>query len=278
MNTYEMHGALELASKGWPVFPLSGKVPAIAEKDGGHGCLDATTDMDQIEAWWTARPHANVGIATGKPARAFVLDVDPRHGGHVTLEALERKHGPLSLSVRAYTGSDGTHIYFAMPAGQDIGNSANRVGPGLDIRGTGGYIVAPPSIHPDTRRRYRWDEDAHPFEVGLLPAPEWLIKAALPPAPPPRPERPVIELSGTRAEKYALGALRNAVNKVASAPEGGRNMALNVGVWGLTRRFKDILGPQRIADAMAAAAIHAGLDQKETAATIASALRAGGVE
>jgi hypothetical protein len=98
------------------------------------------------------------------------------------------------------------------------------------------------------------------------------------PAPPRLPEPQTINLTGTRAERYALAALRNAADRVASAGEGARNKTLNVQTWGLTRNFVQALGGQRIADTMVAAGMAAGLDRKEVVCTVASALRAGGVQ
>ncbi|EQD41166.1 protein containing DNA primase/polymerase, bifunctional, partial [mine drainage metagenome] len=73
--------ARHYVSRGWPVFPLAagGKVPAIPRERGGHGCLDATLDMNRVEHWWSEYPDANVGISTGRRSGLLVIDVDPRH-------------------------------------------------------------------------------------------------------------------------------------------------------------------------------------------------------
>lgn len=136
--------ALQHAAVGWPVFPLvpRGKVPLIAKAHGGRGHRDATTDEAPIRAWWTRWPLANVGIATG---HAFdVLDVDPEHGGNETLAALVARHGPLPTTQESSTGSRGRHFLFRPNA--RVRCSAGRLGPGLDVRGHGGYIVVPPSV------------------------------------------------------------------------------------------------------------------------------------
>jgi hypothetical protein len=81
------------AQLGMPVFPCHGKVPLISKADGGHGFYDATTNLQQIQAWWQQCPMANIAYRTS--ATAPVLDVDPQHQGDDTLFALEQTHGAL---------------------------------------------------------------------------------------------------------------------------------------------------------------------------------------
>jgi hypothetical protein len=146
-------------ARGWRVFPLNGKVPLA----GSRGFKDASTDPEQH---WPQ--GCNLGIATG--AGLVVLDVDPHHGGDDALYELSSADGELPRTVSAETGSGGCHYYFSSRA--SVGCSAGVLGPGLDIRGDGGYVVAPPSIHPDTRRPYVWDNE--PDETPLAPLPDWL--------------------------------------------------------------------------------------------------------
>lgn len=153
--------AVGYAARGWRVFPLNGKIPLA----GSTGCLGATSDPGAITLW---PPGTNVGIATG--GGLMVLDIDNRHGGGDSLAELERKHGSLPGTVSVETGGGGEHLYFATKA--QVKNSAGRLGPGLDVRGEGGYIVAPPSVHPETGRTYAWDND--PADVELAPLPSWL--------------------------------------------------------------------------------------------------------
>ncbi|OBJ24630.1 bifunctional DNA primase/polymerase [Mycobacterium sp. 1245801.1] len=155
------------AQWGWPVFPLrpQQKVPAFptAHPEGdplrgvckgecgkpGHGLYDATTDVDRIRAYWTANPNANIGIATG---HAFdVIDVDLPDGPAswreiVAADAAPHIHGIVS------TASDGRHFLTA-PTGE--GNKA-RMLPGIDYRGLGGYVVAPPSWLGDHGHKWTW--------------------------------------------------------------------------------------------------------------------------
>lgn len=183
--------ALNLAALGWRVFPVHtpllgadgapprcscgtpgceciGKHPRTA-----HGFRDATTDSAVIRGWWTRWPNANVGVATGAVSGLVVLDVDPRHGGDVTLGELEARHGRLPETVVALTGGGGRHYLFAHPGGR-IRNSAGNLGVGLDVRGDGGYIVVEPSLHA-SGRRYAWELSRRPGEVALAPTPPWLL-------------------------------------------------------------------------------------------------------
>lgn len=173
VNQLSFHdAALFYASQGLAVFPLwPGKKNPLTSS----GYKDATTDEAKIRAWWDRWPKANVGIATGLISGLVVLDVDPRHGG---IESLEKLIADLGLVIEAptvWTGRDdgGRHLYFAHPGGQAIRCRSNLRGyPGLDVRADGGYVVAPPSIHPETGKRYRW-ADAPTLastEMLLLPA------------------------------------------------------------------------------------------------------------
>ena len=159
------------AARGWPVFPCIGKKPATP-----HGVKDASLDIEKINAWFGNGQTHNVGIATGAASGLLVLDVDPRHGGDVSLEALIDEHGDLPVTVQCETGGGGQHYYFLLPEGVEIKNGANVLGPGLDIRSTGGYVIAPPSIHPDTGRPYAWEWSGDPEEVEVAPLPEWLLE------------------------------------------------------------------------------------------------------
>ncbi len=156
------------AEAGWPVFPL---VPKNKQPITADGFKSASTDHDQVAHWWIARPQANIGLATG---HVFdVLDVDGTVGSgtlqdHLidTTGQMYTHRGPFS-----FTGK-GWHMFFA-PTGK--GNGTALLGPNskLDYRGFGGYVVAPPSVHP-LGHRYRWDAQRGP-ELGVPPAPDWLL-------------------------------------------------------------------------------------------------------
>ena len=181
MNTTNplLQSALALAALGLRVLPLHTVIAGICScgdakcpSAGKHpriprGVKGATTDLKTIERWWTKYPDANVGIATGDGLR--VLDEDPRNGGDVTLAQLEAAHGPLPKAVIVETGGGGRHYYFCVPGGAP--NRCGKVGPGLDVKGEGGYVVAPPSLHVSgVAYRYRMSFD----EIELAEWPAWL--------------------------------------------------------------------------------------------------------
>lgn len=191
-SSSRLAAALAYARRGWPVLPLHG----IVERHCSCGKTDcgspgkhpkitdwpnqATTDPSQIRAWWTQWPNANLGIATGAGSGLVVLDVDPRHGGDVSLEALIEQHGPLPTTVESLTGGGGRHIFFRYP-GYPVKSGAGALGPGLDIKGDGGYIVATPSLHA-SGRRYEWEASSRPDKVPIAEAPAWLLAKLRPEA------------------------------------------------------------------------------------------------
>ena len=181
--------ALRYAGWGWKVLPLHSSLPGgcscgdpACSSPGKHPCTrhgvhEASHRYEQIERWWTRWPQANVGILTG---RLVVLDLDGKTG-HDTLTALQARAGcPLPATPWVQTAR-GRHLYF-LALGHDIGNSVGRLGPGLDVRGQRGYVVAPPSRHANGHT-YRW----HNLRDGIAPLPQWLATALSLPAPAPRP-------------------------------------------------------------------------------------------
>ncbi len=182
--------ALAYSRRGWPVFPVHtiknghctcGK-PECKDKnnEGKHpignlapdGVKNATTDERQIKKWWKAIPDANIGMATGKPSGVDVLDVDPKHGGDESLKQLEVEYGSLPDTVESITGSGGRHILFQHTPG--LKNSKIKDYPGLDVKTTNGYVVAPRSRHI-SGNTYEWEASSHPDDVLLAPMPQWLI-------------------------------------------------------------------------------------------------------
>jgi putative DNA primase/helicase len=176
--------ARSYAARGWPVFPVhtveddrcscgrAGCSSAGKHPRTRSGLKDASSDPNQVTAWWASWPDANIGLVTGAASGLLVLDVDVDHDGDKTLRMLEAEHAPLSLTVTAQTGGGGNHYLFAHPGGV-VRNSAGRLGRALDLRGDGGYIVAPPSNH-HSGGTYRWL--LPPEEVDLARPPEWLLE------------------------------------------------------------------------------------------------------
>jgi hypothetical protein len=148
-----LHFALEYASWGFYVFPL--KPRSKEPYPGTHGFKDATRDPARITDTFTQLPDSNVGIATGALSGIWVLDVDAKSGGIESLRDLCNENGNLPLAPVVHTPTGGLHIYFRHRPG--IKSKAN-IARGLDVRADGGYIVAPPSVHPKGGA-YSWDFD-----------------------------------------------------------------------------------------------------------------------
>lgn len=150
---------------GFAVFPLlpNSKRPAVA-----NGVKDATTDADVIADGWAQNPSMNVAIACGEPSGGLLVidvDVDGDTGedGMEFLAKWEREHGELPETVSAITGRGGSHLYYRVN-----GRMKNSVNPdvGVDIRCDGGYVMAPPSIHPNGNA-VEWENDPHDYEVAV---------------------------------------------------------------------------------------------------------------
>lgn len=176
MTAETLTAALDYAGRGLRVLPImpGGKRPPMrAWQDA------ATTDPETIRLWWTGLyADHGVGIATGAGSGVFVLDVDVSDGkaGDETLRDLTDTYGELPETLSVITGSGGAHHYYRLPAGVEIRNDAGRkLGAGLDIRGEGGQVVAPPTIHPTTARAYEWEGGCGPDEVAIAEAPGWLL-------------------------------------------------------------------------------------------------------
>jgi hypothetical protein len=179
--------AVEYARHHWPVFPLRGKVPAIA---GGRGVLDATTDVDTVTRWWSG-PYRGANIGGRVPDPMLVLDVDPRHGGLDTIIALERRYEPLPQTLMTISGrgDGGRHLFYRRPPGR---LSAKRLGAGIDIKTSSGYVVLAPSIHPATGQPYTR------IDVPVAAPPAWLTALLLPERAEPKqaPRKPFPPLRG----------------------------------------------------------------------------------
>ena len=167
----------DYTGRGWSIIPIrpGDKRPLVRWEDFQH------RRPSEVEArgWFRAWPEAGIGIVTGAISGLVVIDVDVRHGGDVALEQLEHEHGRLPTTVECRTGGGGRHLYFAHPGGL----IRNKVGlaPGVDLRGDGGYVVAPPSLHA-SGLRYAWVEGRAPGTTAITPLPDWVLRRAEEPA------------------------------------------------------------------------------------------------
>jgi len=276
---------LDYAARGWAVFPLQSIISGrcSCRRDScphpakhpiaRHGVHDATTDQRIIRDWWDRWPWANIGIATGARSGLVVIDVDPRSGGDDSLAQLESLVGSLPATLTARTGGGGVHLLYAHPGGE-IRNTAGRLPgiadplPGIDLRGDGGYIVAPPSRHR-SGTAYAWADPA----VPIATAPTWLrapTRSSFLTASPSGNPR-----SGA-GSRYGLSALRAEVADIRQSPVGDRNNRLNRAAFCLGMLVAGgELGGCLVEDELLAAALDVGLPEREATASIRSGLHAG---
>ncbi|MFG2424046.1 bifunctional DNA primase/polymerase [Streptomyces sp. NPDC048448] len=286
MREHLLNAALSAAERGWHVFPLrpGAKRPALHGEasctrtgicEAGHRKWEqrATTDPDRIRATWSAGPF-NVGVATG-PSGLLVVDLDvPKDKsnssadapcGAATFGALcERTGHAVPATYRTRTASGGEHLYFTAPAGVRLGNTAGSLGPLVDTRAWGGYVVAPGSTTP--AGAYTVTDDTAPT---VLPA--WLLRLLeSPPAPRPVAAFVCPTVSGSRA---ATAALERECRAVVGAPEGAGNITLNRSAFKVGRfvAWGDI-ARHVVEEAFQAAGETRGLTAAECRATIRSAL------
>lgn len=269
-----LDAALAYARHGIPVLPVHspaadgscscrrpgcerpGKHPRLA-----HGLTDASVDPRRIELWWNRWPAANVGLRTG--IVMDVADVDSADGWHGLRHLLG---GAMPAGPQVRTGGGGWHFWFR-PLG--YGNRVHLL-PGVDWRGAGGYVVAPPSRHAD-RTTYYWvtGPGAEPPE-----APGALRELIAGPEPPLRRADDRHRIA--HPDRYASVALAAEADRVARAPVGTRNDTLNRAAFALGRLVgAGLLDPALVTDELTAAARWAGLGRAETTRTIRSGLRAG---
>ncbi|MFF9733665.1 bifunctional DNA primase/polymerase [Streptomyces albidoflavus] len=275
--------ALSAAERGWPVFPLrpGGKRPALHPETrcprtgactDGHITWEhrATTDPDRISAAWSTGDW-NIGLACG-PALLVVVDLDkPKSGtdapdGATNLLALcERAGQPVPTTRTVRTASGGAHLYFSAPDGAHLRNTAGTLGPLIDTRAHGGYILAPGSVI--NGRPYRVEGPAL-----IRPLPGWLLERLAPPRPRPNTVAPVVPLPRA-GSRLATVVLDRETAKARQAAEGSRNATLlgcvrAVGrfvAWGDLDRTHVETAFQRAGEA-------AGLPPVEVTTTIRSAL------
>ncbi len=251
--------ARSLAAAGVPVFPcvVEGKRPLTR-----RGFLDASSDPEQVAAWWSRTPNANIGIPTGVPSGVVVVDVDV-HGPHDGRAAYQRATDAglvdgAGLLVRTPTG--GAHVYF--PATPDKEQrSWQAATAGVDFRGDGGYIIAPPSRRIiDGHVRHYEVADIAAHSVGTVDAAR--LRDFLDPRPvaSPRASSGSVDVDAERLAAW-----------VAGRGEGERNRGL---FWAACRLAENGVPPADALDALGAAAQSAGLGEREIATTVRSAYRA----
>jgi putative DNA primase/helicase len=202
--------ALALAASGLPVFPCNARRKPIVE----GGFKSATRNPDVIREMFARGGAALIGMPTGRASGHVVIDVDPRHGGDAWLRENQNRLPP---TLTHGTPRGGEHLTFRDPPEVEIRNSQGRIAPGVDVRGTGGYVVVPPS------KGYTIKHNG-----PLADMPQWLLTACLkperPPPPPPGPRRPPLDHDGT---PYGLKALTEECIAIHRASFGQQEITLN---------------------------------------------------
>jgi Bifunctional DNA primase/polymerase, N-terminal/Protein of unknown function (DUF3987) len=263
-----LEAALAYAARDLAVFPLAPrrKKPPLTAR----GLLDATSDGEQIREWWAETPEANIGLRTDG---LLVVDADVRRGpdglsGVERWEALVADHGGSEQTRTQRTGSGGVQVFFRDDE-RRFRNTTGKLGDGIDTRATGGYAVVPPSRHP-SGGTYRWTS-----EVPCAPVPEWLAALlAPPPAAPVGLLRPLPP--GVGETPYGRAALLGLEEEMCNAREGMRNQTLVALAFRLGRlSAAGELDAQDAERVLVAAAVAAGLSEREAERTFASGFRAG---
>jgi hypothetical protein len=282
--------ALAAAALGWHVFPCAagGKRPALR----GNWQDLATTSADQIRDWWTRAPY-NIGIACG-PSGLVVIDLDLPHGaapneedgeaggeddgalfplsGADILSGLASQHGGRypGGTYTVDTPSGGCHLYFSAAGDSRVRNSAGAVGPHIDVRADGGYVIGAGS---------RIDGRAYAARGRRTPAPlpSWLaelVRDSYVPPTVPAPRLPVTDRAQGRA--YAMAALRAETERVAAARPGTRNVTLNRAAFSLGQLVAaGLIPPIPVITSLIDAARYAGLPEDEAVRTVRSGMEAG---
>jgi Bifunctional DNA primase/polymerase, N-terminal len=272
--------ALAAARRGWCVFPLipGEKRPAIPRWP-----QQATTDPDQITAWWTTRPY-NLGIATG-PSRLVVIDLDtfkpgdtiPQQwqqpgissGADVLAALAEQHHQPYPAGTfTVTTAGGGGHLYFTHPDhGPDLRNTAGTTGSGLgfriDTRAHGGMVVGPGSTTAKGTYRVRAAGPA-------VPLPDWLTRLL---TPAPRPAAVFTAPHRATGRTYAYAALANEQQAVGTSPAGEHNAALLRAARGLSRFITDgTLTQAVVEDSLSRSAQQTGMSERRALSVIRHAI------
>jgi hypothetical protein len=202
--------AIKLSARCLSVFPCAAdKRPAIPKVNGGRGLHDASTDPAEVRRMFAHPGVALIGVPTGDRSGFDVLDLDYRHG------AAEWEHANLARIPETRTHetlNGGRHLLFHHAAG--VRNSASSIAPGVDVRGSGGYVIVPPSPG------YRVISD-----VPIEHWPDWLLPSVL---AKPRPAAPTCPTGASEPvpDKRLVGLIRWALDRVRAAPDGRKHFIL----------------------------------------------------
>jgi len=265
--------ANKLASKGYLIFPCSVETKRPVTE---HGFKDATNDPDQIQQWcdqyWSYPEKYSIAMPTGEVNGFWVLDVDKKTDGMISLSTLVETNGDIETACVS-SGGGGQHKYFKYSSSLPVKSKTNLL-PGIDIRGDGGYIIVPPSKHA-SGYSYDW------LNKEIKEPPEWLVdilkknngikKQSQYDKNPSVPGTPKEETTA-----YGKAALENACDELRNAIEGTRNETLNKKAFSIGCLVAGTeIAEQDALQALTDAALSSGLGRRETEKTINSGFSAG---
>lgn len=214
-----LEAALSYARAGWRVLPCRAKGARAKTPHIKGWPNNATTDPSTVKRWWNKWPTALIGIMV--PDDIAVIDIDPRNGGSIqALEALAGGVLPPTLTAVSGGRDSGRHLYYIRPEGFD--KSVIGCLPGIDVIVSGRFMIAPPSLHPNTGRPYRWENYTQPamMPTGLVQALTRTTASA------PRQGRGGRVRGGyTRSTPYLPPSKRIALTRITG--NGGRNTSLS---------------------------------------------------
>ena len=281
----KLRAAQDYIARGWQVFVLSSSKTPVANCEPCkaahvtpvqmeecaclccHGFHAATLDPGRLAEMLRLHPRGLLATRTGAASGTVVIDVDPPGIGTMRILVGE---GMLPRTLAAVTGRGGYHLLYAHPGGK-IMSGAGKGGPGIDVKADGGYIVAPPSVHPVTRRPYSWLGSSGD---DLTPLPGFWVERLSERTRPARPAQ-AVSIPARGRGGYAQAALRGELEDVLAAAEGARNVALHLSAWNLGQLVAGgMLPADRTEALLCQAGERIGLPAAEVRRTVASGFRA----
>lgn len=291
--------AVKYAARGWAVFTL---LPKSKEPPKGtRGCYEGTTDAAAVGAAWDDMPDANIGVHCGQASGFMVVDID-NHLPKIATDKLapgtvlvsgvdawpyiESLVGAMPETAEQVTGGGGRQLFFLLPKDRPIKNfnrglllPDGRIA-AVDVKTTGGYVVLPPSIHPDTGAAYRWTSTKPLVEcpAALLDL-IFPVKAAPAVSVPPPTPRPSV--GDSPARRYVLKVLESACESISSAGDGGHHHTLNKAAFtlgGYLAGNPGVMSPGEAEAALVAAYVAKGRSERDGRRTVQDALLKGALQ
>lgn len=249
---YLLDQGLEAMNRGWKLVALIGKKPI------GNNWPNRPITSDKLLVKHIAAGR-NLGLLTGTASGVLVLDVDLHKGAHVP--------GNIPQGPAVRTGGGGLHLYFRMPPNVILRNAVRLPYAGIDVRASGGQVVFPGSIHPESGEMYDWLPGRSPSEIALPDLPQEILQTL------PTKRQAKFDRTIHRIPRYCVVALKSEQDRVSNAAESTRNSTLNYAVFKVARFLHEgALSEDDIFDAFLQAARQCGLPEDEARRTIRSAI------